>query len=75
MDDHNLTKQLSGRLATHKTEKDPHTVLFLLPPNIEFSDFIAPPSNICTIQKGDRQFGSVITDIPLGVISLSAYLK
>ena len=58
-----------------KTAKDPHKILFLLPPNIEFDDFVSPPPNISTIQKGHSQFGSVITDIPLGVISLSAYLK
>ena len=50
-------------------------ILFLLPPNIEFQDFINPPKNISTITKDGKQFGSVITDIPLGVISLSAYLK
>jgi len=52
-----------------------HQVLFLLPPNIEFEDFVDPPSNISTIQKGEKLFGSVITDLPLGPISLSAYLK
>jgi anaerobic magnesium-protoporphyrin IX monomethyl ester cyclase len=58
-----------------KTSNQKHEVLFLLPPNIEFEDFVNPPSNISTIQKGERLFGSVITDIPLGPISLSAYLK
>ena len=52
-----------------------NNILFLLPPNIEFQDFINPPKNISTITKNGKQFGSVITDIPLGVISLSAYLK
>ncbi|WP_206201943.1 radical SAM protein [Terasakiella sp. SH-1] len=52
-------------------------ILFLLPPNITFEDFVSPPNNISTILKngGKEQFGSVITDIPLGVLSLSAYLK
>lgn len=51
--------------------------LFLVPPNITYDDFVNPPSNISTIQKNDGQklFGSLITDIPLGVVSLSAYLK
>jgi anaerobic magnesium-protoporphyrin IX monomethyl ester cyclase len=49
--------------------------LFLIPPNITFEDFVNPPPNISTIQKGDKLFGSLITDIPLGPISLSAYLK
>ena len=63
------------RKAFKKGATDAHEVLFLLPPNIEFEDFLDPPGNVGTIQKGDMQFGSVITDIPLGVISLSAYLK
>ena len=50
-------------------------LLFLNPPNITFDDFVNPPSNISTIQKNGRLFGSLITDIPLGPISLSAYLK
>ncbi|MEI7429025.1 MAG: radical SAM protein [Betaproteobacteria bacterium] len=52
-------------------------ILFLVPPNITFSDFIAPPENVGTVKLAcsERKFGSVITDIPLGIISLSAYLK
>ena len=50
-------------------------VLFLLPPNIELSDFLSPPENYSRIKIRDREFGSVITDIPLGVTSLSGYLK
>lgn len=52
-------------------------ILFLIPPNITFDDFVSPADNVGTIklEGSDRQFGSVITDIPLGIISLSAYLK
>jgi len=54
-------------------------VLFLVPPNITFDDFVTPPSNISTISKGGgkevMQFGSVLTDMPLGIISLSSYIK
>jgi radical SAM superfamily enzyme YgiQ (UPF0313 family) len=51
-------------------------VLFVVPPNIGFTDFISPPSNVKvqSMQNG-KAFGSVITDMPLGIISLSAYLK
>jgi anaerobic magnesium-protoporphyrin IX monomethyl ester cyclase len=58
-------------------EKELIKILFILPPNISFDDFIRPPRNISTITKnnGKKQFGSLITDIPLGIISLSAYLK
>lgn len=54
-------------------------ILFLVPPNIIFDDFVVPPSNLSTISKGVGegavQFGSVLTDIPLGIISLSSYIK
>lgn len=50
-------------------------VLFIVPPNIPFSDFINPPGNVKTDTRGRRNYGSVITDMPLGVMSLSAYLK
>ena len=72
-----LTKHIGllSRSAFKKHESDQHKILFLLPPNIEFDDFVSPPANISTIEKNGLQFGSVITDIPLGVISLSAYLK
>ena len=63
------------RQAIQKSHLDTVEILFLLPPNIEFEDFVSPPANISTIQKGEKQFGSVITDPPLGVISLSAYVK
>lgn len=52
-------------------------ILFVVPPNITFDDFINPPGNVGTVSLGqsEKRFGSVITDIPLGIISLSAYLK
>ncbi|MBZ0105886.1 MAG: radical SAM protein [Sulfuricella denitrificans] len=52
-------------------------ILFVVPPNITFDDFVTPPANVGTVRlsKSDKPFGSVITDIPLGIISLSAYLK
>lgn len=51
-------------------------ILFVVPPNIGFADFISPPANV-KVQKmrNGKSFGSVITDMPLGIISLSAYLK
>ena len=58
-----------------ESKKPKDKLLFLVPPNIEFDDFVNPPKNISTIRKGDKLFGSLITDIPLGIISLSAYIK
>ena len=63
------------RSVFSRRSSNKNDILFLLPPNIEFQDFISPPNNISTITKDGKQYGSVITDIPLGVISLSAYLK
>jgi hypothetical protein len=52
-------------------------VLFVVPPNITYDDFVSPPATIGTVRlgKSERGFGSVITDIPFGIISLSSYLK
>lgn len=50
-------------------------VLFIVPPNIQYKDFIFPSSNVKSVKKQSGVFGSVITDIPLGVLSLSAYIK
>ena len=46
MDGFNNETSISNRTVVGKTEKDAHKILFLLPPNIEFSDFVSPPSNI-----------------------------
>jgi anaerobic magnesium-protoporphyrin IX monomethyl ester cyclase len=69
----NITNEIAWESNFMSPQKN--RILFLLPPNIEFQDFVDPPSNISTIQKNGVLFGSVITDIPLGPISLSAYLK
>lgn len=50
-------------------------VLFIVPPHITYEDFANPPSNATTIQKISGNYGSLLTDMPLGVLSLSAYLK
>jgi len=56
-------------------ESPVNKILFIVPPNISYQDFVDPPDNVKTVLKGSRNFGAVITDIPLGVLSLSAYLK
>jgi len=51
-------------------------ILFITPPNITYQEFVKPAHNVKQVQKADgRVYGSVITDIPLGPLSLSAYLK
>ena len=50
-------------------------LLFILPPTLQEEDFFNPPPNVANTVKNGRKFGQVITDLPLGIISLSAYLK
>lgn len=51
-------------------------ILFIMPPNITYGEFVAPPQNVKqTAKNGGQVLGSVITDIPMGPLSLSAYLK
>lgn len=50
-------------------------ILFIVPPHIRFDAFMNPSYNVKTIQKRGRDYGSLPTDMPLGVLSLSAYLK
>ena len=50
-------------------------ILFIVPPHISFNQFINPSYNERIIHKKYGSFGSVLTDMPLGVLSLSAYIK
>lgn len=50
-------------------------ILFLVPPSINYEKFINPPDNVRVIPKKDGNYGSALTDIPLGVLALSAYVK
>lgn len=50
-------------------------ILFIVPPSIDFEKFVNPPDNVRTIPKKDGNYGSALTDMPLGVLSLSAYVK
>ena len=48
-------------------------ILFINPANITFEDFINPSYNIVQNKYGD--YGNVLTDMPLGILSMSAYVK
>jgi len=50
-------------------------ILFIVPPHISFKQFINPSYNERVVKKKYGQFGSVLTEMPLGVPSLSAYVK
>lgn len=50
-------------------------ILFIVPPYVNFDSFVNPAFNERTIVKKTGNYGSVVTDMPLGLLSLSAYLK
>jgi len=50
-------------------------ILFIVPPHITFDDFINPFFNARLVQKEYGNYGSVLTEMPLGALALSAYVK
>lgn len=50
-------------------------ILFIVPPVIRFNDYINPSYNTRVVHKKHGNYGSVLTDMPLGVLALSAYVK
>lgn len=50
-------------------------ILFIVPPHVAYDSFINPGINERTVVKKSGNYGSVVTDMPIGVLSLSAYLK
>jgi anaerobic magnesium-protoporphyrin IX monomethyl ester cyclase len=51
-------------------------LLFLIPMHVEFDSFVNPISNMRIVEKADgRTYNSLATDLPLGPLSMSAYIK
>lgn len=50
-------------------------ILFLVPVHISYESYIAPPKNARSVIKNGRILNSLATDLPLGLLSISAYLK
>ena len=50
-------------------------ILFIVPPYVKFDSFVNPGFNERTIVKKSGNYGSVLTDMPIGLLSLSAYLE
>lgn len=51
-------------------------ILFVIPPHLKFADFIKPSYNARhEVRESGQTFGAVLTDMPLGPLSISAYLK
>lgn len=51
------------------------SLLFLIPPPIRQSDYLNPAYNTKTQSNGGKTRGNVVTDMPLGVLSMSSYIK
>jgi radical SAM superfamily enzyme YgiQ (UPF0313 family) len=47
----------------------------VVPPSIDYDKFKNPTDNVRSLKKLDGLYGSVLTDMPLGVLALSAYVK
>lgn len=50
-------------------------ILFIVPPYIKFDDFVNPSHNARLMRKKTGNYSNVFTDMPLGIISMSAYIK
>ena len=49
---------------------------FIIPPHITFEDFVSPSSAHKHVLKEDgKNYGNLVTDMPLGPLALSGYLK
>ncbi len=50
-------------------------ILFIVPPNSTFNCYTNPSYNERVTMKKCGNFGSIVTDMPLGILSMSAYVK
>lgn len=50
-------------------------ILFIVPPHVSFQDFIHPLYNARIVAKKNGDFGNILTEMPLGALSLSSYIK
>ena len=50
-------------------------ILFIVPPNISFDSYTHPTFNERIVAKKTGNYGSVVSDIPLGALSMSSFLK
>jgi anaerobic magnesium-protoporphyrin IX monomethyl ester cyclase len=49
-------------------------ILLFVPPNITYGAYTEPQSNVKVVTQGIKHLGAVVTDMPLGPLSLSAYV-
>lgn len=52
------------------------SITFIVPPHQQFQSFVNPPANSKALRKADgKEYGSLHSDMPLGPLAMSAYLK
>lgn len=50
-------------------------ILFIIPPYVNYESFVNPAFNDGTMLKKTGRYRNIVADVPIGVLSLSAYLK
>lgn len=51
-------------------------ILFIVPPNLSYDKYVNPSENTRQVRKADGHlYGNLATDMPIGILSMSAYLK
>lgn len=51
-------------------------ITFIIPPHLQFGNYVNPSDNVKVVKKKDGKFyGNLITDMPLGPLAMSSYLK
>lgn len=70
------TRNLNGdSLALHDVSEKDVKVLFIVPMHITFESFVSPGSNVRSYKKSGKFYNLPPTDLPLGFLSMSAFLK
>lgn len=57
--------------TSNKTER----LLFIVPPYVDYESFVNPAYNDGTQIKKSGIYRNIVADMPLGLLSLSAYIK
>ena len=51
------------------------TILFIVPPYVNFDSFVNPAFNDGTMVKKSGKYRNIVTDMPVGLLSLGSYVK
>lgn len=50
-------------------------ILFIVPPYVGYESFIKPAFNDGTMAKGSKKYRNIVADVPIGLLSMSSYIK